>query len=171
MWCPRFRHDINAYLATLGEGAPVATIGEVLEAGLFHPNVESRIRFFQQVEESPDEHEGCRRSLENRARFRRDVGAVMRDRDLDALAFPTWANPPRLIGDLNTPDGDNSQHIAPHTGFPAITVPMGQTRSGLPLGLQLVGDNFDEVTLIRLAHAYEQATRHRVPPASAPPLN
>ena len=49
---------------------------------------------------------------------------------LDALAYPTWSNPPRLIGDLNTPGGDNSQLFSPSTGFPAITVPMGFTRGG-----------------------------------------
>ena len=47
---------------------------------------------------------------------------------LDALVYPTWSNPPRLIGDLNTPHGDNSQFFSPTTGFPAITVPMGYTR-------------------------------------------
>ena len=59
---------------------------------------------------------------------------------LDALVYPTWSNPPRLIGDLNTPGGDNSQLFAPSTGFPAITVPMGYTRGGtLPAGLQFFG--------------------------------
>ena len=94
----------------------------------------------------------------------------MNEHDLDALIFPTWANPPRLIGDLNSPHGDNSQQIAPHTGFPAITVPMGFTGNGLPLGLQMVGRQFDEATLIKLAYSYEQATRHRVPPQKTPPL-
>ena len=47
---------------------------------------------------------------------------------LDALVYPTWSNPPRLIGDLNTPHGDNSQFFSPTTGFPAIQVPMGYTR-------------------------------------------
>ena len=85
------------------------------------------------------------------------------------LAYPTWSNPPRLIGDRNTPHGDNSQHIAPHTGFPAITVPMGFV-DGLPVGLQLVGEAYAEPVLIRIAYAYEQSTRHRRPPASTPPL-
>jgi amidase len=40
----------------------------------------------------------------------------------------------------------------------------------LPAGLQLFGRPFDEARLIRLAYAYEQATRHRRPPASTPPL-
>jgi Asp-tRNA(Asn)/Glu-tRNA(Gln) amidotransferase A subunit family amidase len=85
--------------------------------------------------------------------------------------YPTWSNPPRLIGDLNTPHGDNSQVFSPTTGFPAIQVPMGYTRgSTLPAGMTIYGRPWSEATLFRLAYAYEQATRHRRPPASTPPL-
>ena len=90
---------------------------------------------------------------------------------LDALIYPTWSNVPRLIGDLNTPHGDNNQLFSPSTGFPAITVPMGYTRGGtLPAGLQFLGRAWSEETLFRLAYGYEQATRHRRPPSSTPPL-
>jgi aspartyl-tRNA(Asn)/glutamyl-tRNA(Gln) amidotransferase subunit A len=44
------------------------------------------------------------------------------------------------------------------TGFPAITVPCGFSRTGLPIGLQLAGRPFDELTVLRAAHAYEKAT-------------
>lgn len=42
-------------------------------------------------------------------------------------------------------------------GIPGISVPCGDTRSGLPIGLQILGRHFDEATILRLAHAYEQA--------------
>ena len=89
---------------------------------------------------------------------------------LDALIYPTWSNPPRLIGDLNTPAGDNNQFFSPSTGFPAITVPMGYTGGTLPAGLQFFGRAWSEPALLRFAYAYEQATHHRRPPASTPPL-
>ena len=89
---------------------------------------------------------------------------------LDAFVDPTWSNPPRLIGDLNTPHGDNSQLFSPTTGWPAIQVPMGYTRGTLPAGITFFGRAWSEPTLIKLAYAYEQGTRHRHPPASAPPL-
>jgi hypothetical protein len=47
---------------------------------------------------------------------------------LDAFVYPTWSNPPRLIGDLNTPHGNYTQFYSPTTGFPAINVPMSFTR-------------------------------------------
>jgi Asp-tRNA(Asn)/Glu-tRNA(Gln) amidotransferase A subunit family amidase len=100
--------------------------------------------------------------------------AVTRTMDrlqLDAVIYPTWSNPPRLIGDLNTPAGDNSQVFSPTTGMPAITVPMGYTRNNaLPAGLQLLGRAFDEGRLIKLAYGYEQATKWRRQPGTTPPL-
>jgi Asp-tRNA(Asn)/Glu-tRNA(Gln) amidotransferase A subunit family amidase len=171
MWCSRFRTDLNAYLDSLGPDAPVKNLQEVIDSGLYHPSVLPDIQYFQDIEGEPEENEECRRSLVNREALRESVRSVMNEHDLDALVFPTWANPPRLIGDLNSPHGDNSQQISPHTGFPAITVPMGFTQNGLPLGLQMVGRQFGEAALIRLAYAYEQATHHRRPPQSAPRLS
>jgi Asp-tRNA(Asn)/Glu-tRNA(Gln) amidotransferase A subunit family amidase len=90
---------------------------------------------------------------------------------LDAFVYPTWSNPPRLIGDLNTPAGDNSQVFSPTTGFPAINVPMGYSRGGtLPAGITFYGRAWSEAQLIRYAYAYEQATLHRRAPVSTPPL-
>ncbi|HEX9255499.1 MAG TPA: amidase family protein, partial [Candidatus Angelobacter sp.] len=42
-------------------------------------------------------------------------------------------------------------------GIPGICVPCGETRSGLPIGLQILGRHFDESTMLRIAHAYEHA--------------
>ena len=47
------------------------------------------------------------------------------------------------------------------SGNPGISVPCGYSSSGLPIGLHLVGRAFDEATLLRVAHAYEQATPWR----------
>jgi amidase len=49
-------------------------------------------------------------------------------------------------------------------------VPAGFTADGLPIGLELMGREFDEALLLKLAYAYEQATRNRRPPATTPPL-
>ena len=61
--------------------------------------------------------------------------------------------------------GNNSPQIAPPTGAPAITVPMGflfnTCRSPLPAGIQFLARPWEEGTLLKLAYAYEQATQHR----------
>ena len=85
------------------------------------------------------------------------------------MLYPTWSQPPRKVGDLKSPGGDNNQVLSPGSGFPAITVPMGFTHGTLPAGLQLLGRAWSEPMLIRFAYAYEQATKHRRPPAGFDP--
>lgn len=169
--CNPFKWEINAWLARHGDKAAVKTLEEVIRSQRFHPSIEKRLELAQAAELPPDAgNPACASRDAYRAKLRAGVLRLMDSLRLDALAYPTWSNPPRLIGDLNTPHGDNSQVFSPATGFPAITVPMGYTRGSLPAGLTLFGRPWDEATLIRLAYGYEQATTHRHPPASAPPL-
>jgi amidase len=169
--CAPFKWDLNAWLAGQGDRVPVKSLEEIIRSRRFHPSIEGRLQSSQAAELAPDQNPGCKSREEFRARLRSGVLRLLDSLRLDALVYPTWSNPPRLIGDLNTPAGDNSQLFSPSTGFPALTVPMGYTRDGsLPAGLQFFGRPWSESTLIRLAYAYEQATRHRHPPASVPPL-
>ena len=168
--CNQFKWDINAWLARQGDRAPVHTLAEVIASRRFHPTIQQRLESAEADSLPPARNPGCASRDVFRAWLRTSVTALMDSLQLDALVYPTWSNPPRLIGDLNTPHGDNSQLFSPSTGFPAITVPMGYTRGGLPAGLQLLGRAWAEPTLFGLAFAYEQATRHRHAPASAPAL-
>jgi Asp-tRNA(Asn)/Glu-tRNA(Gln) amidotransferase A subunit family amidase len=131
--------------------------------------VESRLRAGAQSPDVPATSTGCQNRERSREALREAVQRLMDEQQLDALVYPTWSNPPRLIGDLNTPHGDNSQLFSPTTGFPAITVPMGYTRDGrLPAGISFFGRAWSEGRLIGLAFDYEQATRHRRAPRLAP---
>jgi Asp-tRNA(Asn)/Glu-tRNA(Gln) amidotransferase A subunit family amidase len=169
--CNQFKYDLNRYLAALGDRAPMHSLDEIVKSRKFHPSIQVRLESAQAADDVPGASAGCVAREAFRARLRTAVLAMMDSLQLDALVYPTWSNPPRLIGDLNTPGGDNSQFFSPSTGFPAITVPMGATRGGtLPAGLQFLGRAWSEPLLLRLAYAYEQATHHRRPPASAPPL-
>ena len=49
-------------------------------------------------------------------------------------------------------------HLASLTGLPSLSIPAGFSKEGLPVGVQLVGRQFGEPTLLRLGHAYQQAT-------------
>ena len=169
--CSPFKYDLERYLAGVADARPpVRTVAEILASGRFHPSIQARLAAAQRVTEAPEASPGCQARERYRAALRVALRALMDSLRLDAVAYPSWSNPPRLIGDLNTPAGDNSQVFSPATGFPAITVPMGFTRGLLPAGLQLLGRPWAEGTLFRLAFAYEQGTHHRRPPPSAPPL-
>jgi Asp-tRNA(Asn)/Glu-tRNA(Gln) amidotransferase A subunit family amidase len=167
--CSRFKYDLETYFAQRGEGAPVKTIDAIVRSRRFHPSVEVRLMNAQRDSSPPPAQQpGCRNREAMQHRFRAAVTGLMDSLKLDALVYPTWSNPPRLIGDLNTPAGDNSQLFSPTTGFPAITVPMGYTRNNtLPAGVTFFGRAWSEGRLISLVYGYEQATRHRRPPPPA----
>src|SRR5262245_11771994 len=112
------------------------------------------------------------------ARYRRTAGPdgiedVMKRLNLDALIAPTggpaWhidlVNGDRFPGDEAAPSSVTSV-----AGCPQITVPMGMYR-GLPIGLSFFGRAWSEPLLIKLAYAYEQATKHRKPPTFAPTVD
>ncbi len=168
--CMGFKYDINHFFASEGDRMPVKSLEDVIKSGRFHPSVEYRLNEAQNGPENGPDSAACQADSTFREDVRHAVLETMDTLHLDAFVYPTWSNPPRLIGDLNTPAGDNSQFFSPATGFPAINVPMGYTRGGqLPAGMTIYGRPWSEERLIVLAYAYEQATHWRRPPASTPP--
>ena len=176
MYCRRFRYDMHVYLESLGEGAPIRDVLEVLETGQYSDYVEGTLRRYEgmPVDVHPANADPpCPDYLENEGRqaFLSALVAAMDVSGVDAVVYPTWRNPPAHI-DRGEEEyrGDNSQEVAPATGLPAITVPMGFTYGDLPAGLQILARPYDELLLFRLAYAYEQGTHHRVPPEGFPAL-
>lgn len=173
--CRGFKYDINEYLATRGQKAPAHSLDEIMASpavASFPASVKQRA---QQAAAAPlgqgSDSDACKADAAYRAAFGAAVTKTMDDLKLDALVYPTWSQPPQLIGQTSQAAGDNSQTFSPTSGFPAMTVPMGYTRENtLPIGMSILGRAWSEATLIRLAYAYEQATHHRRAPASTPPL-
>jgi amidase len=134
--CNRFKHDLKAYLAHLGPNAPMKSLDDILASQKFHPSIEKALLASQAASDlPPDQNPKCQEVAENERRLAQGVLKTMDDAKLDVVVYPSWNFPPRLIGDLNTPHGNNSPRVAPPTGFPAITVPMGFARGTLPAGL------------------------------------
>jgi amidase len=168
--CMGFKYDINRYLASQADRVPVKSLADIVKSGRFHPTVQRRLEQAEQGAENGPDSPACKAERDYRDQVRAAVTKTMDGLKLDAFVYPTWSNPPRLIGDLNTPHGDNSQFFSPVTGFPSIQVPMGYTRGVLPAGITFFGRAWSEATLIKLAYGYEQSTHHRRPPAAVPPL-
>ena len=90
----------------------------------------------------------------------RETAAVLRD--VDVLATPTTPKPATPFALAHDPEfGFPRSNMPPFniTGSPTLALPCGFSASGLPLSLQLAGRPFDEATVLRVGHAYEQATR------------
>jgi amidase len=170
--CGDFEADLNRYLRA-HPTAPYHDLKSIVGSGLFLPYIEDDMR--QAIAPPKPDREGnvdrrtpCPDVYHDAPKiaFRNALlDAMKRDR-LDAIVYPTWSNAPRKVGDTAGPAGDNSQVLSPQTGFPAITVPMGDTYGKLPAGLTILGPAFSETQLIRYAYDFEQTTQHR----KAPPL-
>lgn len=170
VFCVRFRYDMQQYLRSLGDAAPIKDVMEVYESGQYSDYIKEGLEFFggSPLGQHPaDADPPCLDYPDHPAR-KAYLDAMVKAMDtagVDAVVYPTWTNPPAPLDTaLEDYKGDNSQLVAPATGLPAVTVPMGYSRGHLPAGLQILGRSYTEGLLIRLAYAYEQATGHRRPP-------
>lgn len=173
LWVNTFRHDIEKYLKSLGETAPYTSLEAIVDSGRFDESIARHLSGSLQADvpsELKSPYSADPADAPNRQELLTRTLEIMDKQKVDVLIYPTWNNPPRRIGDSNSPHGNNSPFIPPHTGQPAITVPMGFTKDGLPTGLQMLGRPFSEPTLLTLAFAYEKATNHRRPPSTFPPV-
>jgi Asp-tRNA(Asn)/Glu-tRNA(Gln) amidotransferase A subunit family amidase len=174
--CERFRYDMGEYLESLGDEAPLRDVLEVLETGQYSDYIERGLRSSQDEPlgvHPADLDPPCLDFFENvgRQAYRSDLVTAMDEAGVEAVLYPTWTNPPAHIDRAQDEyRGDNSQLVAPATGMPAITVPMGFTYDDLPAGLQILARPYAEGVLFRLAYAYEKGTRHRHPPGGFPAL-
>jgi amidase len=166
------KRDFNKWLGSLGPTAPVKTLTELRQWNLTHTK-SGAIRFGQSLLDISDEMD----VEADRARYEIDrakdialagtngIDAVMKAQNLDALLFP----------------GPSGAAIAAKPGYPTVIVPFAMipnapapafpagfnARPG-PYGVSFTGMACSEPRLIELGYAFEQATRRRVPPASAP---
>ncbi len=167
-WCSVFREDLENYLATYVKRDSLKTLEDIIRVGTTSDFAKQRLELFSKnTGRWKDPEIACGDAFHDvrRIAFRDAIEKVMDSLKLDAIIYPSWNNKPAKITLFEEEyKGDNNQVIAPHTGQPAFTVPMGFTSGNLPAGIQFLGSMFNEATLIKLSYAYEQGTLHRVPP-------
>jgi amidase len=167
-----FKADLEAYLEGLGPSQPYRTLADLIAFNVEHADIE--MPFFGQelfekaAEKGPLTEPAYLDALATCRRVSRTEGidAVMDEQRLDALVAPSnapawridYANGDHYVGGNSTP--------AAVAGYPNVTVPMGFAFD-LPIGISFMGRAWSEGTLIRLASAFEHATRHRRPPGLA----
>jgi len=160
--------DFNAWLKSLGSSAPVKTLADLREWNRKHEKA-GTIKYGQSLldlSDAMDLETFKNRYESDRARdiqltARHGIDEVMKTQNLDALLFP----------------GSNGANIAARPGYPSVIVPFatvpnaptpafpeGFNAKPSPFGVTFTGMACSEPTLLRLAYAFEQATKKRVPP-------
>jgi amidase len=166
------KRDFNAWLATLGPGAPVKTLGELRAFNLAH-GARGAIKYGQSqldISDAMDLEADRARYEADRAKdltlaATRGIDAVMKAHQLDAVLFP----------------GGSGASIAARPGYPTIIVPFGLVPNSptpafpetfaprpAPFGVSFTAMACSEPRLLELAFAFEQATKRRVAPPSTP---
>ncbi len=168
-----FKAGLESYLASLGPQARVRTLADAIAFNERHREREmpyfGQEIFLKAQAKGPLTTPAYHEALEKCRRLSRQEGldATFAKHRLDALVAPTGA--PGWVIDPVSGDhfvGGNSTPAAV-AGYPAISLPMGFV-FGLPVGISFIGRAWSEPVLLRLAYAYEQATRHRRPPRFLP---
>ena len=159
-----FKFDLAAYLAKQ-PNPPVKSLGEILDRGLYHAELEATFRLRNQPEKRDTEH--YRQALIKRRALRGAVLATLEEQRIDALAYPTLRRKAALIGEAQ--GGTNCQ-LSATTGLPAMAMPAGFSIDGVPIALELLAGEWQEAKLLTYAFAWEQSAKPRKPPFSTPPL-
>jgi amidase len=168
--------DLNAYLAKLGPNAPVKTLKDIIDFN--EKNRDKEMPYFGQDTFLQSEGKGPLTTQEYidavakaRELARKEgIDATMDKNNLDALVGPT-GGPAWLTDHINGDSfGGGSSSTAAVAGYPNITVPAGFVH-GLPVGISFFGRAWSEPVLLRVAYAFEQATKVRKAPGFAPTLN
>ncbi|MEE8348116.1 MAG: amidase family protein [Acidobacteriota bacterium] len=136
------------------------------------PRVQRRLRGSPGGPEAQDRHY---RYLLARDQLMINLLQVMADHKLDAIVHKSIEHLPTLIKDgINPPylSSTGAPHLNTFLVFvPTITVPAGFSSDNLPVGISFLGRPYSEGVMIKLAYSYEQATLHRRPPKTTPPLD
>jgi len=164
-----FKVGLAEYLAEWAPGAPVKSLADLIAFNRKHAAKEmphfGQERFELAQKKGPLDGKAYLDAKRRARTLSRDKGlhAVIARHKLDALVAPTMGLPWKI--DLKQGDRFPFSSTSPAAvaGTPAITVPAGY-EGGLPMGITFMGRAWSEGVLIRLAYAYEQATKHRKPP-------
>lgn len=158
-----FRHDLDAYLASLGNDAPIHSMAEILESGKYHPGIEDNLKKAMSLTVGIPKYN---EKLICQEKLRTKLLKIMADLDLDAFVFP---HQQQLVCKVGGAQKQRNGVLCAVTGFPSIVVPAGFAADenapvGVPVGMEFVGRPFDEPILIELAYGFEQAAAvRRVP--------
>lgn len=171
-----FKHDLNAYLAGRGEGSPMKSLADLIAFNNEH--ADRVMPYFQQEifelaeKKGPLAEAAYVKALAHCRLKSRDEGidATLRKYKLDAIVTPTggpaWKTD-RVTGDHFLGGSSEPAAVA---GYPSVTVPAGFV-FGLPVGISFTGTAWQEAKLVRIAYAFEQATRIRKAPGFVPTLD
>jgi Asp-tRNA(Asn)/Glu-tRNA(Gln) amidotransferase A subunit family amidase len=158
-----FESDLNAWLAEFGS-TDFTSLEAIVATGLHDAAVDGVLTRSAAATQDPALYTAA---LLAREELRTAVEAAMQAQNLELLAYPPVGALPVVIGEQQP---GNNCSLSANSGLPALSLPMGFTAEGLPLGIELLSAAFTDARLLALGFEFEQLTQHRRAPASTPSL-
>lgn len=155
------RLHFEYYLDALGAAAPVKNLKELLKTGQLLPSVRPLVKQMAAIDSPLGNGEYWQRLYPRRAELRTMLARIYRHYRLDALIYPHQR---QIVAPIGKTQKDRNGFLAAACGYPAITVPAGFSKKGLPVGLELMAKPFEEARLLQMAYAYEHKTQWRRSP-------
>jgi Asp-tRNA(Asn)/Glu-tRNA(Gln) amidotransferase A subunit family amidase len=163
------RTAFDAYLRRRGPSSPVKSLADLIATGKYLKGGTQELRYQETMRVGALDSDAAYLSrLETQRMVRRLLVELMDRYSVDVLVYPVKALPAPVLG--SSDDGSRDNSISAATGLPAIVLPAGLNKEGLPLALEFLGRPFSEPILIQLAYSYERASRARVAPKMTPHL-
>lgn len=156
-----FETDLNAYLAEFGSSTNLEAI---VATGLYDPAVAPAL---ERSAAAQQDLAAYNKALAARADLQAAIEAAMIAADVEFLAYPPIGSLPVTIGEAQP---GNNCSLSANSGLPALSLPIGFSDNGLPVGLEMLGGAFKDVRLLAAGYAVEQLEQARRAPASTPPL-
>ncbi|MEK3890178.1 amidase family protein [Bacillus sp. FSL K6-3431] len=149
-----FKSDLNAYLQATTHSNKIRSLADVILYNNDHPD--EMLKYGQKLLEASEKTSGTLlemeyiHTLEKELYLSREQGIdyALQKYKLDAILFA----------------GDRGSDIAAKAGYPSVIVPAGFIPNGEPFGIMFTGTSFSEQILLKIAYAFEQATKHRQAP-------
>ena len=158
-----FKPDINQYLSTFSEDESL-NLNYIVSQGLYHEAVDGVL---SRSNVSEFDEEAYRKAIAVRSELRAVIEAVMAEEGLSAIAYPTIKRTQVFTGESQ--QGSNCS-LSANSGLPALSIPVGFTSNGLPVGLELLGGFLQDAELLAIAQPYEAALSSRRAPSTTPAL-
>ena len=156
--------DLTDFLASV-PNAPVKSLGEILDRGLEHTQLEAALR--RRENSGTRASDAYKTALAKRITARDLVVSFLDSNRLDAIVYPTVRRKAAII---NEPQRGANCQLSAVTGLPALSMPAGFTPDGLPIGVELLGRPLSDAQLLAMAYDYEQSVKPRRAPSTTPAL-
>ncbi|MFS0864446.1 amidase family protein [Fredinandcohnia sp. 179-A 10B2 NHS] len=149
-----FKSDLNAYLQNVDPRLKIRSLADVIAFN--EANEDKMLKYGQVILKEAEETSGTLTEKDYLQALENDhyhstingIDYVLKEHQLDAIVFPN----------------NFGAGIPAKAGYPSITVPAGYSPEGEPVGITFTGTAFSEPTLLKLAYAFEQGTKYRLPP-------